>query len=71
MMDLVWTEQLSVGNAIPDSVPFTSSDHKQLMELAKDIDCVSKARDYSAVSQALKRLNACMNQYFLNEQLFA
>lgn len=64
-MDLVWTEQLSVGNAILDS------DHKQLMGLAKDIDCVSKARDYSAVSRALKRLNACMNQHFLNEQLFA
>ncbi len=65
MMDLVWTGQLSVGNAILDS------DHKKLMGLAQDIDCVTKARDYFAVSRALKRLNACMNHHFLNEQLFA
>ena len=65
MMDLVWTEQLSVGNAILDS------DHKKLFGLARDIDCVTKARDHSAVSRALNRLYACVSHHFLNEELFA
>lgn len=61
----VWTEQLSVGNAILDS------DHRKLMELAGNIDRASKAMDLSAMLYALKRFNVCMKQHFLNEELLA
>jgi len=64
-MDLMWTEQLSVGNAILDS------DHKELLGLVGDIDCVTKARDYSALSRALKQFKYCMYRHFKNEEQFA
>lgn len=65
VFDFVWTEQLSVGNAILDS------DHKKLLELAGNIDRASKAMDLSAMLYELKRFNACMKQHFLNEELLA
>lgn len=64
-MDLIWTEQLSVGNAILDS------DHKELFELAKSIDSAAKARDRPTLTLALKQFRACMGRHFLNEELFA
>ena len=64
-MDLTWTEQLSVGNAILDA------DHKELFKIGRDIDCITKARDHSALTQAFKLLKGCMDRHFLNEELFA
>lgn len=64
-MRLMWTKQLSVGNAIIDA------DHKELFGLASNIDCVIKAKDHSALPRAFKLLNACMNRHFLNEELLA
>lgn len=64
-MDTMWTEQLSVGNAILDS------DHKALFELVRDIDCLIKARDRSALVPAFKLFAGSMNRHFLNEELFA
>ena len=64
-MELAWTEQLSVGNVIIDA------DHKELFRLASNIDCLTKAKDHSALPRALKLLNACMNRHFLNEELLA
>lgn len=63
--DFVWTEQLSVGNEILDS------DHKKLVDFANNLDHASKARDYSAVLEALNQFNACLKQHFLNEELIA
>ena len=65
MMKLAWTEQLSVGNAVIDS------DHKDLLGLVRNIDCVTKARDHFALPRVLKLLNACMSRHFLNEELLA
>jgi len=64
-MDLTWTEQLSVGNAILDA------DHKELFKIGRDIDCITKARDHSALTQAFKLLKGCMDRHFLNEELLA
>ena len=62
---MMWTEQLSVGNAILDS------DHKELFGLIMDIGCITKARDHSVLAQAFKLLKGCMDRHFLNEELFA
>lgn len=64
-MSVMWTEQLSIGNAILDS------DHKALFRLAKNIDYAIKANDYFVLSQVLQQFSACMDRHFLNEELFA
>lgn len=64
-MDMMWTEQLSVGNAILDS------DHKEMLGLIIDIGCITKAKDRSVLAQAFKLLKGCMDRHFLNEELFA
>lgn len=56
---------MSIGNAILDS------DHKELLGLIREIDCAIKARDHSALSQAVRQLSACMNRNSLNEELLA
>ena len=63
--DFVWTEQLSVGNAILDA------DHMKIFELSNNLDYASKAQDYPAVLHAFNRFNACLKQHFLNEELIA
>ncbi len=64
-MDMKWTEQLSVGNAILDS------DHKEMLGLIMDIGCINKAKDRSVLTQAFKLFKGCMDRHFLNEELFA
>lgn len=64
-MSLVWTEQLSVGNAILDS------GNKALFGLLKNIDYAIKANDYFVLSQVLQQFSTCMRRHFLNEELFA
>ncbi len=64
-MDMVWTEQLSVGNATLDS------DNKKLFGLFDELDRLTKAEEYYAVLRAFEQINACMNQCFFNEKLFA
>lgn len=56
---------MSVGNAILDS------DNKALFELVKNIDSAIKANDDFALSLGLHQISACMDQHFLNEELFA
>lgn len=64
-MGLVWTEQLSVGNAILDS------GNKALFGLLKNIDYAIKANDYFVLTQVLQQFSTCMSRHFLNEELFA
>lgn len=65
IMNMIWTEQLSVGNAILDA------DHMELFGIGRSIDCITKARDHSALTRAFKLLKDCMERHFLNEELFA
>lgn len=65
LIDLLWTEQLSIGNAILDS------DHKELFEIGRHIDFITKARDHSALTRAFKLIKGCMDRHFLNEELIA
>jgi len=64
-MAMQWTEQLSIGNEILDS------DHKELIELARCIECSINALEHSALARDFKLLKMCMNRHFLNEELFA
>lgn len=64
-MDMTWTEQLSVGNAVIDS------DHKNLIGLVNYIACVAEARDSFELSRALKLFKGCMNHHQVNEEQFA
>lgn len=64
-MKLAWTKQLSVGNVIIDA------DHKELLGLVSNIDCVIKAKDHFALPRAFNLLNTCMKRHFLNEELLA
>ncbi|MDO8465203.1 MAG: hemerythrin domain-containing protein [Gallionella sp.] len=65
MMDMTWTEQLSVGNAVIDS------DHKKLMELVNDIGSLAEGKDSFELSLALKLFKSCMNSHSINEEQFA
>lgn len=64
-MDLVWTEQLSVGNAILDC------DHKELLKLASDIGSAAKSKNHADLLYAFKQFCACIDRHFLNEELMA
>jgi hemerythrin len=65
MMDMIWTGQLSVGNAVIDS------DHKKLFELVNDITCATKEKNNSALVRALKPFKDCMNHHSITEEQFA
>ena len=64
-MELTWTEQLSVGNAVIDA------DHKELIELVNYIAYVTKARDSFELSRALKLFKGCISRHSINEEQFA
>ena len=64
-MDMTWTEQMSVGNAIIDS------DHRELLGLIGNLDCETKTGNHAALPRALKLFRGRMSRHFLNEELFA
>ncbi|OGS98416.1 MAG: hypothetical protein A3F73_09560 [Gallionellales bacterium RIFCSPLOWO2_12_FULL_59_22] len=64
-MALLWTKQLSVGNALLDA------DHKKLLCLVGDIEYAIETRNCHALLRALKRFMACMHVHFQNEERFA
>lgn len=64
-MKLVWTKQLSVGNAVIDS------DHKNLIAVVNGIERAIRARDYSVISQAFELLEGWLCVHFANEEKIA
>lgn len=64
-MKLVWTKQLSVGNAVIDS------DHKNLIAVVNGIERAIRARDYSVISQAFELLEGWLCVHFANEEEIA
>lgn len=64
-MKLVWTEELSVGNAIIDA------EHRNLINIANDVSHEIKARDSSALLRSFKLLEAWLYAHFVNEERIA
>lgn len=61
-MKLVWTKQLSVGNAVIDS------DHKNLIALVNGIERAIRAKNHSVISQAFELLEGWLCVHFANEE---
>ena len=64
-MKLVWTKQLSVGNAVIDS------DHKNLIAGINGIERAVRARDFSVISQAFELFEGWLCVHFANEKKIA
>lgn len=64
-MGLVWTNHLSVGNAIIDA------DHRNLIGMVNDVNLGIKTRDGSALLQAFKLLENWLCVHFVNEEKIA
>lgn len=65
MMDYLCTKQLSVGNRIIDS------EHKKIFVMIDRIECLIKASDGSALSEAFKLLEDYLHEYFSVEEYIA
>lgn len=64
-MALIWTRQLSVGNATLDF------EHKNLIGMVNGIEYAIKTMDCSALLRALKLFMDCAHVHFTNEERFA
>lgn len=64
-MELAWSEELSVGNAMIDS------EHKNLIIVVNSVEHAIRARDSFALSRAFKLLEDCMRIHFINEEKIA
>ena len=64
-MGLIWGKQWSVGNAVIDS------DHKNLIDMINGAERAIKARDYPAILQAFKEIEAWLCVHFENEKKIA
>lgn len=65
MVDLVWTDELSVGNAIIDS------EHRNLLNMVSGLVHAIKTRDNPALRQAFKMLEDWLCAHFANEEKIA
>ena len=64
-MGLVWTNNLSIGNAIVDA------EHRNLIAMVNDINLWIKTRDGRALLQAFKLLENWLCVHFVNEEKIA
>lgn len=64
-MDLIWSKQLSVGNATIDS------EHKDLLKMINDVEHAIRARDISTLPQLFKLLEDCVSVHFADEEKIA
>jgi len=64
-MGILWTEQLSVGNAIIDS------DHKELIAMINGAEYMIKKRDSYALSLAFDHIEHWLRVHFANEEMIA
>ena len=65
MMALIWTKQLSVGNATLDS------EHRNLLGTVNGIEHAIKTRDSAALLRTFKLFVICAHAHFTNEEKFA
>ena len=64
-MEVAWTKQLSVGNAVIDS------EHQNLIVMINRIESMIRANETSALSQELERLEHGLCVHFINEERLA
>ncbi|MDO8466187.1 MAG: hemerythrin family protein [Gallionella sp.] len=64
-MEVAWTKQLSVGNAVIDS------EHQNLIVMIDRIESMIKGNEASALSQELERLEHSLCVHFINEERLA
>lgn len=64
-MGLLWTEQMSVGNAIIDS------DHKELIAMINGAEYMIKKMDSFALALAFDRIEHWLRVHFTNEEMIA
>lgn len=64
-MALIWTKQLSIGNATLDS------EHKNLIGMINGMEYAIKTRDSVALLRAFKLLKHSAHAHFANEEKFA
>lgn len=64
-MSFLWTSQLSVGNRIIDST------HKKIFDMVDWIECLIKASDGPALSDAFKLIEDYLREYFSVEEYIA
>lgn len=64
-MALIWTKQLSVGNATLDA------EHKDLISMVNSIEYAVETRDCSYLLLSIKRFMECVHAHFENEERFA
>ncbi len=64
-MGLVWSEQLSIGNAAIDS------EHKNLLKMINNVEHAIRARDGDALLQAFKSLEEGVLAHFTSEEKLA
>jgi hemerythrin len=65
MMELAWTEQLSVGNALIDS------EHKRIVDMVNSVEHALTTSDRTDLSRLLKLLLEGMHNHFINERNIA
>lgn len=64
-MVLIWTKQLSVGNATLDT------DHKNLIGIVNSIEYAVETMDSAFLLLSIKRFMDCLHIHFVNEERFA
>ena len=64
-MELLWTEQMSVGNAIIDS------DHKELISMINGTEYMIRKRDSYVLSLAFDHIEHWLRVHFANEEMIA
>lgn len=64
-MALIWTKQLSIGNAMLDF------EHKNLIGMVNSVEYAIKNRDSFALLQTIKLLLDSVQSHFANEERFA
>lgn len=64
-MALVWSNELSVGNAIIDS------EHRNLIVMVVSLDATIKAKDGSSLSHELEQIEYWLCAHFKNEKRIA
>ena len=64
-MALIWTRQLSVGNATLDA------EHKNLIGMVNSIEYAVETKDCSYLLLSIRRFMDCVRIHFANEERFA
>lgn len=65
MMELKWTEDLSIGNAIIDA------EHRSLIGITNEVVCEIHAKDIPALLRSFKLLEDWLYPHFANEEKIA